>query len=54
MTLDNKIAVVTGATRGVGRGIALALARHGARVFVICTWLLVLSLMAKGGHRVDA
>ncbi len=34
MTLDNKIAMVTGATRGVGRGIALELARHGARVFV--------------------
>lgn len=34
MTLDNKNALVTGATRGVGRGIALELARHGARVFV--------------------
>ena len=34
MLLENKIAVVTGAGRGIGRGIALALAREGARVVV--------------------
>jgi dehydrogenase/reductase SDR family protein 1 len=34
MTLEHRTAVVTGATRGVGRGIALELARQGARVFV--------------------
>src|SRR5207249_7806103 len=34
MSLDGKVAVVTGATRGVGRGIARELARNGARVFV--------------------
>jgi dehydrogenase/reductase SDR family member 1 len=34
MTLENQIAVVTGATRGVGRGIARELSRQGARVFV--------------------
>jgi dehydrogenase/reductase SDR family member 1 len=33
MTLDGTVAVVTGATRGVGRGIAHELARCGARVF---------------------
>lgn len=32
MTLQNKIALVTGASRGIGRSIALALAREGARV----------------------
>ena len=35
MLLENKIAVVTGAGRGIGRGIALALAREGAMVVVI-------------------
>ena len=34
MTLQGKLAVVTGATRGVGRGIASELAQHGARVFI--------------------
>ena len=34
MSLDDKVAVVTGATKGVGRGIARELARQGARVFV--------------------
>jgi dehydrogenase/reductase SDR family member 1 len=33
-TLEGTVAVVTGGTLGVGRGIALALARGGARVFV--------------------
>jgi dehydrogenase/reductase SDR family protein 1 len=34
MTLDGRVAVVTGATRGVGRGVARELAQHGARVYV--------------------
>jgi NAD(P)-dependent dehydrogenase (short-subunit alcohol dehydrogenase family) len=32
--LSAKVALVTGASKGVGRGIALALARHGATVVV--------------------
>ena len=34
MSLDGRVAVVTGATKGVGRGIVRELAGQGARVFV--------------------
>src|SRR5262245_1021077 len=34
MTLDNRVAVVTGATKGVGLGVARELAKSGARVYV--------------------
>ena len=37
MDLQGKTAVVTGASRGIGRGIAVALARAGARTFCIST-----------------
>lgn len=33
-TLDSKVAVVTGATRGIGKAIALALAEHGAKLVI--------------------
>ena len=34
MMLKGKVAVVTGAARGIGREVALLLARHGALVVV--------------------
>ena len=34
MSLKNKICLVTGASRGIGRGIALALASQGATVYI--------------------
>jgi len=35
MTLDGKTAIVTGGGTGIGRGVALALAREGCRVAVV-------------------
>ncbi len=34
MELENKVAIVTGAGQGIGKGIALALAQQGAKVIV--------------------
>lgn len=39
MSIENRVAIVTGASRGIGKAIAIALAREGARVVVAArTW----------------
>jgi 3-oxoacyl-[acyl-carrier protein] reductase len=55
-TLQNKTALVTGASRGIGRATALALAEAGARVLVHYgrsakeAESLVAAIQGKGGH----
>ena len=45
--LDGKVAIVTGAGQGVGRGIALALATEDARVVIAGRTLAKVEAVAK-------
>src|SRR5207244_13011075 len=49
--LDGRAAIVTGASRGIGRGVAEALAREGARVLLCGRDTDALAAVAKDlGH----
>ncbi|MEN6565250.1 MAG: 3-oxoacyl-[acyl-carrier-protein] reductase [Veillonellales bacterium] len=56
MLLDGKVAIVTGASRGIGRGIALELAKAGAKVVINYAGNVVAAqevqsvITAKGGQ----
>ena len=53
MSLHNKICLVTGASRGIGRGIALALGSEGATVYITGR-TLELSSKAPGSLNITA
>ena len=48
--LENQIAVVSGASSGIGRSIALDLARHGAEVYLVSRRREVLESVAREAH----
>ena len=49
--LDNRVAIVTGASSGVGRGVAKVLAQNGAKVCACARRMEKLEELAAGGKR---
>ncbi len=54
MQLHGKTALITGAGRGIGRAIALAYAKEGARLALAARTLLELEETAKGAQELGA
>ncbi|HYK19077.1 MAG TPA: SDR family NAD(P)-dependent oxidoreductase [Bryobacteraceae bacterium] len=54
MSLDGRVAVITGASRGLGRAIALALGRAGAKLALVSRDAEQLSAVAKEARELGA
>jgi 3-oxoacyl-[acyl-carrier protein] reductase len=47
MKLENKIAIVTGASTGIGKAVAIALAREGVHVYLVARTVAKLAEVEK-------
>ena len=48
---SNKIAVVTGGSRGIGREIALGLSRSGAQTVIVSSWRKISPVLLRPSLR---